>query len=396
MQSRTARRFELVQESATVAVADMVKRLSAQGVSVCDLGGGDPDFATAPHIVDAAERAMRQGFTHYVSSRGIRPLLTAISRLLEERNGLDYDPLTEIIVTPSAKHAAYIALLTILDPGDELLVPSPSWVSYEAMVHMIGAVPVFVPLPAEGGFRLNRELLEAQVTPRTKAILLNSPNNPTGHVMNRDEVEMVVHFAEERDLLIVSDEIYDRIVYDGSSAVSPAALPGARQRTITINGFSKAYAMTGWRLGFLAAPADIAAEALKAHQHTVGCAGSFVQVAGVAALEGSQDIVDEMVREYDARRKLVVDGLNSLPGILCPMPEGAFYAFPNVTGTGFANSVEFSTWLIEKARVAVTPGSAFGPGGEGHVRLSFANSSEIISEAIERMRLALESRVAAR
>ncbi|HEX7650475.1 MAG TPA: aminotransferase class I/II-fold pyridoxal phosphate-dependent enzyme, partial [Noviherbaspirillum sp.] len=238
---------------------------------------------------------------------------------------------------------------------------------------------------------ITREGLESKVTPRTRAIVVNSPNNPTGHVIDYEEASVIVEFARDHDLLVVSDEIYEKIVYDGTRHVSLAALPGAGERTLTINGFSKGYAMTGWRLGYVAGPQDIVAEILKVQQHSVGCAGSFVQLGGIAALTGDQVPVQAMRETYAERRALIVDGLNAIPGISCAAPSGSFYAFADIRETGMATSAEFCQWLLRKARVAVTPGSAFGPGGEGYIRLSFAASSEVISDALKRIRNAVHA-----
>ncbi|MBP2705518.1 pyridoxal phosphate-dependent aminotransferase [Microbispora sp. RL4-1S] len=385
MKSRTAERFRLIEKSATYAVLDLVRRLRAEGRSVLDLGGGEPDFATPRHISDAAVGAIGEGRTHYTASRGLPELLTAVAEKLGKENGLTVDPAVNLIATPSAKHALFIALTTILDPDDDLLVPTPSWVSYGAMARLVGARPVAVELRGDEGFRITREALEHGRTGRTKAILLNNPNNPTGRVLSRAEAEVVAAFAVEHDLLIVTDEIYEKIRFDGGEHISVASMPGCADRTITVNGFSKAYAMTGWRLGYVAAPADIAAEMLKVQQHTVGCAGSFVQHGGVVALTGDQEPVRAMTEEYRARRDLIVGGLNSLPGIRCAPPEGALYVFPDIRGTRFADSQAFTEWLLREAGVAVTPGSAFGPGGEGHIRLSFATSRDVLEEAIDRM-----------
>ena len=380
-----ARRFGNIEESATFAVADMVKRLKAEGQPVWDLGGGDPDFDTAEPIIRAAEKAMEEGFTHYVASRGIPELRKAIARKLEDDNGLEYNPDRDIIVTPSAKHALYITLLTILDPEDEIVIPAPSWVSYEAIVNLIGATPRLVGLNFDDGYRITLEALERVASKKTKAILLNSPNNPTGRVMTKGESEVVAAFAREHDIFIISDEIYEKIRYDDRDHISLGAMDGCFDRTITINGFSKAFAMTGWRLGYLAGPAHVVSEAVKAQQHTVGCAGSFTQRAAVAALEAPPTIVTDMVEEYDRRRRIVAEALDVIPGIECPTPEGAFYVFPRVSGLGFDSSAAFSSWLIGEAGVAVTPGSAFGPGGDGHIRISYANSQQVLREAVERI-----------
>ncbi|MFE9493201.1 pyridoxal phosphate-dependent aminotransferase [Streptomyces collinus] len=392
MTARAAARFHAVEESATYAVFDMVARMRAQGLEVVDLGGGEPDFDTAGHVVDEAVGALRDGFTHYTPSRGLPALLRAVSAKLAEDNGVVADAATDIVVTPSAKHALFAALVTVLDPGDELLVPTPSWVSYTEMARLIGARPVQVALDGADGFRITAELLERHVSPRTKALLVNSPNNPTGRSLTAEEAAVIARFAQEHDVLLISDEIYEKILYDGRAHLSLAAQPGCADRTITVNGFSKGYAMTGWRLGYAAGPTDLMAQLLKVQQHTVGCTASFVQRGGIAALTGSQEPVEWMGAQYAARRDLVVAGLNSLPGVSCSPPDGAFYAFADIRGTGFADSASFAQWLLREAAVAVMPGSAFGAGGEGFVRLSFATSPQVLRTALDRMARALAAR----
>ncbi|MGW1752219.1 pyridoxal phosphate-dependent aminotransferase [Streptomyces sp. NPDC002092] len=384
-----AERFTRIQKSATYAVLDQVRQLRAQGADILDLGGGEPDFGTPGHIAAEAVAAINDGFTHYTPSRGTPELLGAVAEKLAKDNGVLADPATEIIVTPSAKHALYSAVLTVLDPGDEIIVPTPSWVSYASMAHLAGARPVFAELSAHDGFRLSRPLLEAAVTERTRAVLVNTPNNPTGRLLDADEVDALVSFARDRDLFIISDEIYEKINYSGRPHISPASLPDARCRTLTVNGFSKAYAMTGWRLGYICGPAEVIGEVLKVQQHSVGCAGSFVQRGGLAALNGPQAPIDAMTAQYAARRDRIVAGLNRLPGVRCAAPDGALYVFPDIRDAARGGSEQFTSWLLAEAGVAVTPGSAFGPGGEGHIRLSFATSPQVIDEALHRMATAL-------
>ncbi len=386
---RVATRFSGIEKSATYAVLDLVRTLRSQGADILDLGGGEPDFDTPDHISAEAVAAIGDGFTHYTPSRGLPELLGAIAEKLAKDNGVLVDQATDIIVTPSAKHALYSSVLTILDPGDEIVIPTPSWVSYASMAHLVGAQPVFAELTTANSFRITRQTLDNASTARTKAVMVNTPNNPTGHLLDHDEVTTLVSFAEDNDLFIVSDEIYEKINYTGGEHLSPAALPGGGERTLTVNGFSKGYAMTGWRLGYVAGPTEVIAEVLKVQQHTVGCAGSFVQRGGVVALTGPQEPIGEMVDEYAARRDLIVSGLNQLPGISCAAPDGALYVFPDVRKAGLGSSAEFVSWLLTEAKVAATPGSAFGPGGEGHIRLSFATSREIIEEALDRMAIAL-------
>jgi aspartate aminotransferase len=380
---RFAARVTQVTESATLAVSNKARALARQGVDVIDLGGGDPDFITPAHIRAAAERAMEAGLTHYVNSRGIPELLTALADKLRRENGLTYDPATEILVAPGGKQAIYATLMALVGPGDEVIIPEPAWVSYVPCVQLAGATPVPVALPADQNWTLTRAALAAAVTPRTRLIIINSPSNPTGHVMRREELEAVAAVAADHDLLVMADEIYEHLLYDGHRHISFGTLPGMADRTLTINGFSKSYAMTGWRLGYVAARREIISEVLKVHSHSVTCATSFVQAGAVAALTGPQDCIAEMRAAYTRRRALVTDGFNAIPGLRCPPIEGAFYAFVDVRGTGL-DSTTFATRLLDEAHVAVTPGVAFGQAGEGFVRLSFANSDDLLQRAIER------------
>ncbi|MFD4639762.1 pyridoxal phosphate-dependent aminotransferase [Lentzea sp. NPDC058436] len=386
MSKRAARRLAAVERSATVAMLETVQHLRAAGASLVDLSRGEPDFTTPPAITDAAIRALRSGRTHYSPSRGLPELRAAVAEKLARDNEVLADPADGVIITPSAKHALYAALTALLDPGDEVVIPSPGWVSYAAMVSLAGATPVPLPLDPSSGFRITREALAAAVTPDTRVLLVNSPNNPTGRVLDEAELDAVVSVASAHDLVVVSDEIYEHLRYDDRPHLSPASrLP---ENTLTVNGFSKGYAMTGWRLGYLAGPADLISAALKVHEHSVSCAATFAQIAGEAALTGGAEAVAAMRTAYARRRDLLVDGLNALPGISCAAPEGSFYAFPDITGTGL-DSAGFAAWLLNEAGVVTTPGSAFGPGGEGHVRLSFAASEEELTEALTRMGKAL-------
>jgi aspartate aminotransferase len=394
MSARVASRCATVSESATVALSDRVKALRAQGIAVIDMGAGDTDFDTPGHVTAAAADALRAGFTHYTASRGVAELRAAISEKLLRDNGITADPATGIMVTPSAKHALFTAMMAILDPGDELLVPSPAWGSYDSMARLAGAVPVFAELSPENDFAITRADLERHVTSRTKALVLNTPNNPTGRVLTEPEADAVAAVAVEHDLLIITDEIYEGIVFGGRN-ISMASRPDCADRTVTTNGFSKSYAMTGWRLGYAAGPADIVSAMLAIHQHTVACAGSFVQSGGLAALTGPQDALRAMREEYEARARLIVDGLNALPGIVCRPPAGAFFVFPDIRGTGFADDLAFAERLLAEAEVVVTPGSAFGPGGEGHVRMNLSVSQDVIKELLLRLSHFLENHVPA-
>ena len=383
MEYRFARRVRAIEPSPTVAVSDRARRLQAAGHDVIDLGGGDPDFPTPAHIVAAAVAAMEEGDTHYVASPGIPPLRRAIADKLRADNGVEYDP-DEIIVTPGGKAAILAAILALVDDGDEVLILDPGWVSYAPQVTLAGGQPVRVPLSSADGFAVSEERLRPQLTARTRALIVCSPNNPTGRVLTRDEADAIARVAAEHELLVLSDEIYEKLVYDGAEHIGLASLPGMRERTLTLNGFSKAYAMTGWRLGYLAAPGPIIKQIAKVHSQSATCATSFGQRGAVAALTGPQGPIGEMVAAYDRRRHLICDGLNAIPGVRCPLPQGAFYALPDISGTGLS-STRCAELLIDRVGVAVTPGIAFGEAGEGHIRLSFATSDELLTRAIARM-----------
>lgn len=383
MDYRFARRVTAISPSPTVGVSDRARQLKAAGRDVIDLGGGDPDFPTPQHIVAAAADAMEAGDTHYVASPGIVELRQAIVQKLRAENGVEYSP-DEIVVTPGGKPAIYCAMMALIDQGDEVLVLDPGWVSYVPEIILADGTPVSVPLSPDDNFAITEERLRPHITPRTRAIILCTPNNPTGRVATLDELQVVARLAQEHDLYVFSDEIYEKLIYDGAVHRSIAALPGMRERTPTLNGFSKAYAMTGWRLGFLAAPRPIIAQVLKLYSHSLTCAASFSQRGAVAALNGPQDVIAQMVSAYDRRRHLVTDGLNAIPGVRCALPQGAFYSFPDIRGTGLS-SAACAELLIERGGVAVTPGNAFGPAGEGFIRLSYATSDELLTAAIERM-----------
>ena len=374
--------------SSTVAISDRARALQQQGVNVVNLGGGDPDFDTPRHIVDAGVEAIRGGQTHYVASQGIPAFRKAIAEKLSRENGLSYDPDREIVATASGKLALYIALESLLDPRDEVLYLEPAWVSYRPLIELIGGCPVAVSLSPADNFAVRSTLLERKITPRTKAILINSPNNPTGRVLGPEELQVIREVALKHDLWVVSDEIYEHLVYDGHRHVSIATLPEMRDRTVVVNGMSKAYAMTGWRIGYLAAPSVLSEQILKVQQHVVTCAASFGQTAATEALQGPQDCVKTMRQEYDKRRRRIAEALNSIPGVRCPLPEGAFYFFPEVDYKDY-DSWQIAEYLISEAHVAVTPGQAFGEAARKNIRLTYATSMANLLEAVERMRRAL-------
>lgn len=383
-----SQKIEALKGSSTVAISDRARSLQQQGVNVVNLGGGDPDFDTPRHIVNAGVEAIRGGQTHYVASQGIPAFRKAIAEKLSRENGLSYDPDREIVATASGKLALYIALESLLDPRDEVLYLEPAWVSYRPLIELVGGCPVAVSLSPADNFAVRSTLLERKITPRTKAILINSPNNPTGRVLGPEELQVIREVALKHDLWVVSDEIYEHLVYDGHRHVSFATLPEMRDRTVVVNGMSKAYAMTGWRIGYLAAPSVLSEQILKVQQHVVTCAASFGQIAATEALQGPQDCVKTMRQEYDKRRRRIAEALNSIPGVRCPLPEGAFYFFPEVDYRDY-DSWQIAEYLISEAHVAVTPGQAFGEAARKNIRLTYATSMANLLEAVERMRRAL-------
>ena len=370
--------------SPTLAVSDRARELKRQGIDVIDLGGGDPDFITPEHIRRAAIEAMNAGETHYVASAGLPALRKAIADKLRDDNDIEVEPNGGVIVTPGGKQALFEATLAFVEPGVDVLIPEPAWVSYGPMVELAGGRPVPVPLDPDDNWRLTASGLDAALTPATRILLINSPNNPTGRVLADDELAAIGAFAIEHDLLVFADEMYEKILYDGHRHTSIATLPGMAERTLTINGLSKAYAMTGWRLGYVAGPRAFLEQIEKVHSHSVTCATSFVQSAGIVALTGPQAFIGEMVSAWDRRRRDVASGLDQINGVRCPLVEGAFYAFADVRETGLSSN-DAADLFLREAHVAVTPGIAFGAAGEGHVRLSFASSDALLSEAIDRI-----------
>lgn len=371
-------------QSPTLAVSDRARQLKAEGVDVIDLGGGDPDFITPAHIRDAATAAMNAGQTHYVATPGTPELRKAIAAKLKADNGLEVDPGKGILVTPGGKAALFQAAQALVEPGVDVMVLEPAWVSYVPMIELAGGRPIHVSLDPDDNFLVTREILERHFTPATRIILINSPNNPTGRVLTRDELAALAGFAAEHDLLVWTDEIYEKVLYDGHEHISIGALPGMAERTLTFNGLSKAYAMTGWRLGYVAGPPVYIEEIAKVHSHSVTCATSFAQAGGVAALTGPQEFIGEMVTAWDRRRHLVCDGLNAVKGLRCPLVEGAFYAFVDGRETGL-ETLALADRLLQDAHVAVVPGTAFGDAGEGHFRLSFATGDDALTKAVQRI-----------
>ncbi|MBL8154529.1 MAG: aminotransferase class I/II-fold pyridoxal phosphate-dependent enzyme [Anaerolineae bacterium] len=356
--------------------------IAATMKDVVTLGIGEPDFVTPRHIIDKSIDSLRAGQTSYTSNSGLLELRCAIADYVGGLYGIEYDPNDQIVVTVGVSEAMWLALRTILDPGDEVLVPEPCFVANAAAVEMAGGVPIHVDTFVEDHFQVTGAMLEAAVTPRTKAILINYPNNPTGAVLSRERMAEIAAVAEKYDLLVLSDEIYERLIY-GVEHTNFASLPGMYERTILMSGMSKTFAMTGWRIGYVCAPREIMEGIRKLHQYLIMSAPTVGQYAALEALTHGEDDVREMRGEYDKRRRLIVDGFNQL-GLHCFEPRGAFYAFPNIGVTGMSDE-EFCERLLTEERVAVVPGSAFGRSGTGFVRASYATSRERIEVALERM-----------
>lgn len=354
---------------------------------VISLGVGEPDFVTPWRIREAAIFSLEQGHTTYTSNYGLRELRDAIAADLQDRFEVTYDPAKEVLVTVGVSEALDVAFRAILNPGDEVLVPEPCYVSYIPCVAFAGGTPITVPTRGEDNFRLSAEAVRERITPRTKAILLAFPSNPTGATMDRESLQAVVDVAVEHDLYILTDEIYDRLSYDAPHNCV-ASLQGARERTILLNGFSKAYAMTGWRIGYACAPAPVLEMMMKIHQYTILCAPISAQKAALEALRSGEKETRAMIADYDRRRRLFVSGLNRI-GLPCAIPGGAFYAFPSVKHTGLSEEVFAERLLIEQ-RVLVVPGSVFGAGGIGHVRCCYATATPKLETALQRMETFLQ------
>jgi aminotransferase len=350
---------------------------------VISLGIGEPDFTTPESILEAGIHSLHSGETHYTSNSGKLEFRQAVANNLMRLYGLSYDPVDEIIATVGVSEALYLVMTTLLDPGDEVIIPTPCFVSYQAEVILAGGVPVEIPSRLEDNFQLDPERIRAAITPRTKVIFVGYPSNPTGAVATREVLEKVAEIAVEHDLIIISDEIYDRLVYNFEHVCVPALGEAIKKRTILLGGLSKAYAMTGWRIGYACGPADIIKGMVRIHQYTIMSAPTMAQDAGLEALTNGEKHVQEMVAEYDRRRMLIVNGLNRL-GLTTFEPRGAFYAFPRILASGMDDET-FAEKLLLEEHVAVVPGNAFGKGGEGFVRCSYATSYEKIEEALRRM-----------
>lgn len=378
----TAKRLQNITESATLRISNLASELKSQGKDIISFSLGEPDFTTPAHIIEAAKASLERGETHYTPSAGIPELRRAIAEKLKKDNKIETKP-GNIIVTPGAKQAIFEVILSVLREGDEAIIFDPAWVSYDPCVKLSGARTVWAPTRRDKGF--TPVDIGEYITEKTKLIVINSPCNPTGGVYGKETLKEIADIAIDKNIFVLSDEIYEKIIYD-KEHLSIGAMDGMQDLTITVNGFSKAYAMTGWRLGYVSAPKEVYEQMLKLHSHSVSQATSFVQYAGLAALQGDQTPVAAMVREFRARRNLLVRGLNKL-GIKCAKPDGAFYAFADVSEYGSGEAI--AELLLNKAFIATTPGSAFGSLGNDFIRISYATSQERIKEALRRMEAVL-------
>ena len=363
------------------------RALEAKGREIVHLEIGEPDFDTPSNIIEAAGTALREGYTHYSPSAGIPELREAIAEYTSETRGVEVRP-EHVVVTPGAKPIMFFSILALIEPGDEVLYPNPGFPIYESMINFVGAKPVPLVLEEERDFRFDVSQLADKVSPRTRMIIINTPENPTGAILTRGDLETIAQVAEEHDLVVLSDEVYERLVYEGEH-VSFLSLPGVRERTILLNGFSKTYAMTGWRLGYGVMPEEIAVHITRLMTNSNSCTATFTQWAGVEALRGPQDASYKMVEEFKRRRDVIVPGLNAIKGLRCAEPKGAFYVFPNIEGTQM-NENEFADYLMEEAGVAVLAGTSFGEYGRGFIRISYANSVENIKKALASIEVAVD------
>ena len=374
--------------SASMAINEKAKNMRAAGKHVITLAAGEPDFDTPDRARNAGIRAISEGRTHYTESRGIRPLREGIARMLREDRNIACTA-DHILMAPGGKYAIYETIRTLIDPGEgqEVMILDPSWVSYAPIVSAAGGVPVRIELSFEENYRITRETLEKAVSPRTRLLIINYPNNPTGCVLSREEAECIADFALDHELLILSDEMYSTIVYDGTESVSPASIARAADHVITVNGFSKCVAMTGWRLGYICAPREIVDMVQMLNQHTMSCLSEFAMEAALEALQ-CKDEMAAMVESYRHRRDFFVTGLNDIPGVTCHAPKGTFYAWAKVELDG-KNSREIADYLLEEAGVATVPGDAYGLGGTSCIRMSFATAEGDLREALRRMGAAI-------
>lgn len=381
-----SKRMQVCGTETAFEVLARAKALEAKGKKVIHLEIGEPDFDTPQNIKQAAIKALNEGYTHYTPAAGIMQVREAVANYVSRTRGIPVEP-DEVVITPGGKPIMSFVILALIDEGDEVIYQNPSYPIYESMIHFTGGKPVPIPLKEELDFRLDVGELKKLISPRTKLIILNSPHNPTGGVLSRRDLEEIAEAVQGRDIYILSDEIYSRIIYDGEH-FSPASIPGMKDQVVILDGFSKTYAMTGWRLGYGVMNKELASRITRLMVNFVSCSTAFVQMAGIEALNGPQDEAEKMVQEFRRRRDIIVQGLNEIPGVSCKLPRGAFYAFPNIKSFG-KPSKEIADYLLNEAGVACLSGTAFGEYGEGYLRLSYANSVENIQEALKMMREAL-------
>jgi aspartate/methionine/tyrosine aminotransferase len=385
-----AKRMENLGTETAFEVLARAKALERQGREIVHLEIGEPDFDTPKNIKEAAVKALYSGYTHYVPAAGIPELREAIAEYVAKTRQIEVSA-DEVVVTPGAKPIMFFSILASVNPGEEVMYPNPGFPIYESMIKFVGAKPVPIPLLEQNDFSLDHEYVKKKITKKTKMIILNSPENPTGGVLTKDDLKVIADcIANRDDVLVLSDEVYSRIIYEGEHE-SIASLPGMKEKTIILDGFSKTYAMTGWRLGYGVMRKDLAQKVTQLMINSNSCTCAFIQMAGVEALKGPQDDVKKMVDEFKRRREVIVSGLNNIKGITCRKPRGAFYVFPNITGTGM-DSRKLEDYLLNEAGVAVLSGTAFGKYGEGYVRISFANSIENIKKALDRIDKALKKK----
>ncbi len=387
-QSWASDRVKDIPFSSIRVIFDEAKRLEAMGRKVYHMEIGRPDFDTPAHIKEGAIQALRGGVVHYTASQGIPEACRVIAEKLQRENGLTYDPTAEVMVTPGLKYAVYCIMQGLLNPGDEVLLPDPCWLDYFHCVRLAGGVPVSVPLREELDFQIDPDELERLITPHTKMLVVITPHNPTGTVLAKETLQALADVAIRHNLLVVSDEIYEKLIYDGTQHHSIAGFPGMWERTLTLNGFSKAYAMDGWRLGYIAAPRTFIQPILKVQMYGIANVTSFAQYGAIAAYRGPQDCVAQMVAEFDRRRRMMWEKLAAIPGLKVRRPQGAFYFFPNIKAFGLS-SLDMAAYLMREAALATVPGSAFGRWGEGYLRMAYSDSYENLAEAMELLKEAL-------
>ncbi len=389
MDYKTAKRMECLPFSGIRAVMEKATKMQQAGEKVIHMEIGRPDFDTPQKIKDAAYKSLENGNVFYTSNYGTPAIRKAIADWENKRNHVDYDA-SNVLVTVGVGEATYAAMAAFLEDGDEVLVPNPVWLNYIHVPNSLGATPITYSLKEENNFQIDFEELESKITERTKMIVIVDPSNPTGGVFSEETLKKLADIAIKNDLLVISDEIYEQLTYDGTKHICIASLPGMKERTIKLGGFSKAYSMTGWRLGYMCAPEEVIKACVRVHQYTITCASSFVQEAAITALNDCDDDVEAMRKEYQRRKDYVVKALNEIDGISCNNPQGAFYIFMNIKKLG-KSSMEMAEYLLETAKVAMVPGSAFGSEGEGYIRLSYACSYEELVEACERIKDAVEA-----